>query len=223
MTLPSTLGVFASAVHITGGGPVDGYVSSASSTNNATTYTFTSQPIGTAAANRRVVVGVAGRDTAAFPTSVTVGGTGLTMDEGETNTPVCTIWSGVIATGGTATIVVTYAVANTYCGIGVWDVYGKSAAATAKNTSNSTTPVATITTVAGDFCVGMLAYRINSGTTPAFTWTAANERFDAAGDGAVRMFAGADLVASGTSTAMGGTITNPFSTTESALVAVAYR
>ncbi len=199
---------------------VDGYVSTNSSTLNTTTYTFTSQSIGTADSQRRVIVTVAGRDTAATPTSVTVGGTGLTLDLTEVNTPVASIWSGVIATGATANVVVTYAAANTYCGLGVWAVYNKAPVATAESTANSATPAATITTVSGDFCVATCAYRATV-TTPSMAWNAATERFDGPGDGATRMFAGADLVASGTSTDMGGTISNY--SAESVLVSVAYR
>ncbi len=218
MTLPSPSGVIASAR--VAANNVDTYVSTNSSAANASSYTFSAQAIGVAAANRRVIVGIATRDITALPTSVTVGGTSLTLDIDETNTPVASIWSGVITTGTTANIVLTYSSAQTYAGIGVWTVYGKSAAATAESTANTATPTATITTVAGDFCVAMLAYRCTV-TTPGMGWTTATERFDGPGDGAVRMFAGADRVASGTSTDMGGTITNY--TVESVLVAAAYR
>lgn len=209
-----------------GAGLTDGYITQVTSTTNAPAggnYTFTNVAIGTPDASRRVVLGIAGRDTAAVPTSVTVGGTALTQDVFEANTPIASLYSEIIATGTTATIVVTVPLTQTYCTVGVWVVYGKSAVATASSPTNSTTPVANLTTQVGDFCIGMVAFRATIATLPAFTWTTATSRFDGPGDGFVRSRAGADYVATGTTTAMGGTVNFPFSTTESALVAAAYR
>ncbi len=102
----------------------------------------------------------------------------------------------------------------------MWALYGKSAAATGEVTANSGTPAANITTVVGDFVIATVAYR--STTTAAnMSWTTLTKRFDGPADGAVRMFSGADYIATTTSTAIGGTIANYSS--ESALVGVAYR
>ena len=106
---------------------------------------------------------------------------------------------------------------------GVWALYGRSPVATAESTTNTTTPVANLSTQVGDFCIGMVAFRATVTTLPAFSWTTATSRFDGPGDGSVRSRSGADYIATGTTTAMGGTVNFPFSTTESALVAVAYR
>ncbi len=218
MTLPSA-GIFGSArVAAGGGGTTGGYVSTNGSLSNATVYTFVAQAIGTPAANRRVVVGIANRDIAAVPSSVTVGGVALTMDESKVLTQVASQWSGVIPTGSTADIVVTYAAANTYCGIGVWETNG-SPVATGVSGASGANPVVSVATAPGDFVVGVTAYRV-SVLGPSVAWNVATERYDAAVDGAVRQHSGADLIAAGASVDMGSTITN---LTEASSCAVAYR
>lgn len=215
-----SVGIFASARVASGGGGVSGgYVSTNGSASNTTTYTFTSQAIGTPAAGRRVVVAVANRDTSAVPSSVTVDGVGLTMDASKVITSVASVWSGVIPTGSTANIVVTYASSNTYCGIGVWETSG-APVATGVSGASSATPTVSVATTAGDFVVGVLAYRV-SVAGPSIAWNAATERYDDAVDGSVRQHSGADLVASGASVDMGSVITNY--SAEAAACAVAYR
>jgi len=213
-------GVFGSArVAGGGGGTTGGYVSTNVSTSNTTTYTFTSQAIGTAASDRRVVVGIMNRDALAVPASVTVDGVGLTMDASKQNTGAASIWSAPIPSGSTGTIVVTYSVANTCCGIGVWETNGDPVA-TGVSGVNSATPAVTVSTSPGDFVIGVLQCRV-SVLGPSVTWNTASERYDGQVDGAVRQHAGADLVAVGSSADMGATITNY--SAESALCAVAYR
>lgn len=223
VTLPSGVGIFGSAIHISGGAPSDGYVSMNTSTSNTSTYTFTSQAIGTAASDRRVIVGAAGRDITATPTSVTVGGTALTLDVGEANQPISYIYSEVIPTGTNADIVITLPSGNTFCAIAVWVVYGKSPVAVADQTTNSANPVADLTTVAGDFCVTIWSFRTTSaaGNQVTFTNGSMNKRFDLAVDTATRQAAAGDVIATGTTTSMGGSIANY--NAESVAVAAAYR
>lgn len=165
------------------------------------------------------MVGVANRDVSTYPSSVTVDGVPLTMDGSKVNTQTASIWSAVIPTGTTGTIVVTYAGTQTYCGIGIWETNG-SPVNTATNGSNTANPACALTTAAGDFCIGVLAYRVSvSGDN--FAWNTATERYDGPVDGAVRQHSGADTFATLTTTDMGGSITNYGA--EASLVSVGYR
>lgn len=203
-----------------GGGVVGTFQTATGDPANATTYTFTSQPIGAAGATRRVVVAVANRDIAAVPTSVTIGGVSATMDEGIASIGAVSIWSVVVPTGTTATIVVTYTSANTYCGIGIWSLDAGSPVATGEIADNTPPiPNFSIATAPGDFVVAASAYRMTSGTVGA-TWTGVTERYDAAVDAAVRQHTGADVTASGATVNIGLDILNM---DEAVAVGVAYR
>jgi hypothetical protein len=193
-------------------------VSSGGLTANTTSYTFTSQNIGTADASRRVVIALAARDTSAQPTSVTVGGTSLTSHASRTSTHVVSIWSAVIATGSTANVVVTFASANTFCGIGVWALYGKSYTGNSANGGNSSGNITmNLTTTSGDFCIGIVAYAVAASVpTGSITWSAATERYDAEVDGRFRNHSGADLIASGSSANFNLTIASPDAATAGA-------
>lgn len=220
MTLPRA-GIFASARHATGGGGITGtFQAAAGSTANSSTYTFTSQPLGAAAAGRRIVIGVATRATSQSVSSVTVGGVSLSRDAFTNVTHNAEIWSGVVASGTTGDVVVSMSVADSYCGVGVWSLTGGAATGNTATASNTGTPALTVTTLSGDFVVGVLAYEVTS-AGPSVAWTAASERYDTDIDGRLRQHSGADLVASGASTDMGATITN-YSGTMSG-VAAAYR
>ncbi len=97
---------------------------SAEDTSNATIYTFTGQPIGTADTARFVVVGVAMVGTAARTVStLTIGGisasklTAAGVQNGNTDLE---FWGVVVPTGTTATVVMTASGACTRCAIFIW-------------------------------------------------------------------------------------------------------
>jgi hypothetical protein len=119
-----------------------------SSTRNQSSYSFSSQSIGTAATGRIIVVGAStagGSTLAPAITSVTIAGNAAA----EAIQVATGIVSGNVARGGlyalqvntgtTATIVVTFSGNVSRCGIGVWAIYG----------AGSTTAVDTASDVAG--------------------------------------------------------------------------
>jgi len=107
------------------------FISSASATNNAATYTFTNVSIGAAAADRIVVVcAFLGGGAVTQITNISVGGVGLTLAGGVTD-GVSGSWAfgyGALPTGALATITVTSANA------------GRAAIAVYNVTATSTTP-----------------------------------------------------------------------------------
>lgn len=118
-------------------------------TNNisaAASYTFTSAAIGTAAANRDVVVGTdcSGGATIETVTGVTIGGSSATQSVVSTQAaagdPLTGLWILPVAAGTTATIVINLSNnKTTQCSIDVWATYGlTSTTATNTSTANST-------------------------------------------------------------------------------------
>jgi hypothetical protein len=225
--LHSAKGVIASAK--TAGAPPSGitgsYVTTLSSTTNISSgggdYTFTGASIGgSPSGTRRIVLGITGRDTANYPTSVTIGGVSAVRDGGVGTTHVTSIWSAVVPTGTTADIVITYAGSQSYCSTSIWWLSGGSAVASASQIGNNVNPSMTLDTQAGDFCVAALSYRASLANNNV-AWTGATERFDGVGDSAVRQHSSADTVATGATTTISALISNY--SNESAMAGVAYR
>jgi hypothetical protein len=102
------------------------YVTSVSDTADATTYTFTAASIGAATADRVIVVGCGGSIVASRTiSSVTLGGNAMTAvtttAAGDSPTG---IYSLVVPSGTTATIVVTFSGGVSRCGISIWSLTG---------------------------------------------------------------------------------------------------
>jgi len=107
-------------------------------------YTFSGAAIGTASADRQVIVAVSLTN---FPSAgtisgVTIGGvTAAFIARAEISTVLTEIWSAEVPTGATGDVVVSFATSNaTQCGIGVWAMTG---AATAADGSASDTDTGT--------------------------------------------------------------------------------
>ena len=105
------------------------YTTTANSTVNQSVYTFSSQDISTAAANRTVIVGVVCHaDALGAITSVTIGGntaTEVVYSQGPAAaSEECGIYTYALTTGTTADIVVTISGSPHRCQIGVWAAYG---------------------------------------------------------------------------------------------------
>ncbi|HRI71979.1 MAG TPA: hypothetical protein PK156_47425, partial [Polyangium sp.] len=119
------------------------------SSSAATSYTFTSQPIGTADSSRYVIVSamlaMAGSSGATL--GCTIGGTSATNIGGATHTfvtgaaDICFgMWRRNVTSGTTANIVITTSVSAANCHIGVWSIYyTRDAGAPFAATFNSTT------------------------------------------------------------------------------------
>lgn len=152
----------------------------------ATTYTFTSQPIGTADSSRYVIVSamlsMAGSSGATL--GCTIGGTAGTNISGATHTfvtgaaDICFgMWRRNVTSGTTANIVVTTSVSAANCHIGVWSIYdtrdaGAPFASTFGSTTGATLNLNVNTDTNGVGC-GLVLNAAN------VTWTGATEDYDA--------------------------------------------
>lgn len=150
----------------------------------ATTYTFTSKDIGTAATGRRIIVGVIGSGAASRTiSSVTVGGnaaTAINFVEGSVTGAFLqsAIYIIQVDAGTTATVVVTFSAGSNRCGIGVWAAYGlQSSSATATGTSVANPQTASLNISAGGVALGA-AQTFDNQTLTGYAWTNLTENFD---------------------------------------------
>lgn len=106
--------------------PIVIYRGHAESTSDLTTYTFAAQPIGDAAADRRVHVGVGGSQSIRTISSVTIGGVTATQNIQHSGDQASTaaIYTANVPTGTTADVVVVWSGGQQRCGIGIWSSTG---------------------------------------------------------------------------------------------------
>jgi hypothetical protein len=162
------------------------FQTSAVDATGATTYSFTSQAIGTAANNRIVVVaadtngGAAGSDGVS---SMTIGGISATLVKASLADDHCQaeLWEAVVPTGTTATVAVTWNSARGRCGIGIWAVYNAKFTphATAEDNHVGTSSAATSVSInvpASGACIGCVSAGAASAAT--FTWAGVTEKYD---------------------------------------------
>lgn len=162
-------------------------------------HTFSGVTIGTAAATRRVIVGVYVRRSGAGTslTGVTVGGVAATL---LTNSVIGrtdrALYIAHVPTGTTADIEVSTSSFANYFQIGVWAATGLTSNTPLDVKTSIVDPAsATITTQDGGFVIGYCAGMATSGSA---AWTNGSERFDALND-ATDIHTGADAATSGTS------------------------
>ena len=99
-----------------------------SSTTDLTEYTFSGVAFSTAAADRRVVVGVSGSTGTASVASMTIGGVSAALLKAQAAGDLTAeLWQAAVPTGATGDIVVTWSAGQLRTGIGVWAAYGASA------------------------------------------------------------------------------------------------
>ena len=159
------------------------FIGSTVSTANATNYTFTNHAIGTAAGNRKVVVavGVSGSSTQSI-TSMTIGGSGASeiVEQANTDNEVsCALYELAVASGTTATIVVSGGRSANNCGVAVWAVYGAEASASATAADYAAASAADPTLSIDCPINGAIiasSHTNNGGST--FTWSGVTENYD---------------------------------------------
>lgn len=157
--------------------------------NVGTTYTFSAISIGTADANRQVIIGITQYGTS-DPSSVTIGG--VTATQVTANTRTSNMWSAIyianVPTGTTADIVITVANnSGTYCRVSVY-----------RMVKSSQTAASTGTPVNAAFANAVITITVPSGGTAI--WSGHNDN----------SFGGGDVGWTGTS------VTDDFSTGEHA-------
>ena len=164
-----------------GGGLPDAtvsFVTSTQSSANATSYTFSSQSLGTAAANRTIVIGCATFGPGAtncIITSATLGGSTMTIENHANDSTIrASFLRLAYPTGTSADVVVNVTAVGYTCGIGIWACYGIG---DYDDTSNAGYPSEStdINISAGGIAIG---YAVNHNPTATVTWTNMTERFD---------------------------------------------
>lgn len=187
-----------------GGGalPVLSFTDHAVDATSQTTYTFTNKNIGTAAANRYVIVAAGGSNSPTSSTlnSVTVAGNSATSVvtangfAGTITSPTGIFIYGPLPTGTTATITITFSGAMARAGIGIWTATGlNSATATATSSSTANPASTTINISANGFAIGYAIAVI--GTSNTFTWTGLTKQFDQVQDSSTSQTGASDTFA----------------------------
>lgn len=197
------------------------YVNRYIQTTNATTYTFTACDIGTASADRRVIIGAhmyggTSRSLAGTPTIAGINATVLTTNTASTGNSILLI--AAVPTGTTGDIVLQWSSGCAGCAVSVWYATGLTSdtpIATASNISASAPTSGSLSTVDGGFLVAAATCRYHDGTLRTHSWTNATEQFDAeientGTDGG--SISGAHVATTGASI----TVTDTFSTTAGA-------
>jgi hypothetical protein len=146
--------------------PTLAYQTATNSGANSTSYTFSTQAIGTAAADRLVVV-VIGREPGDTLSSSTIGGISATV---VANAGTCTIIAAVVTTGTTADVVLNFAGTQIRIGVAVYAVYGLSS--TTATSTYTASLSETVTIPAGGVAIGC-AYSGSGGVST--TWTGVTE------------------------------------------------
>lgn len=163
MTFPFPFFVPSSAVI-----PTLSYRTNAVDATNLTTYSFASVDIGTAAANRHVIVGVVSRNASAARSvsSATIAGISASIvADGVVSNSQAAILIAAVPTGTTGTIDITLSGASERCGIAVWAAYGLLSA----------TPVASLNTASGTLDINTSAngiiVAVNLGVSQTPVWS----------------------------------------------------
>lgn len=142
------------------------------------TYTFSAQALGVAAANRKIVVAICYSTTASI-TSVTIGGVTASQVVAATGTGGMKIelWQAAVPTGTTGDIVIVHPGTSDRDGIGVWAVYGAQSAANDTGSSTGVDPLAdTLNIPAGGVAIGAAVN--NDAGVDTYTWTNLTENYD---------------------------------------------
>ena len=169
------------------GPPLATYITSVADTADATGYTFTGQSLGTAAADREVVVAVQSRTggTSITVSSLTVGGISATLEVRTANTAsgytLIEIWRAPVPTGTTGDVVVNFTGGTALrCAIDIYKLTGRSSTFATSSTGASNGGTLSLNVAANG---AVIAAAASASATSAFTWTGVTERYDAATGG----------------------------------------
>lgn len=188
--------------------------SAVDTSNQATTYTFSTQGIGAADGTRRVIVGWAGFGSAGARSlsSATIAGTSATIHVNISSIDTSGFFSTLIPTGTTATIVLVFTGAMGNCGIGIWRQINETSStvhATATDITISASALSASLNIPNNGCL----YAVTKFTTitapPITAWTNATERYDGSIEGTADQHSGASETGLATETPR--TVTATFS------------
>ena len=156
------------------------FLQAANSDANAAEYTFSAQNLGTAAADRQIIVVTTARKVGAVTTvSMTIGGVSATQVQlisAGANANHVAIFIANVPTGATGDIVVTWGATMVRSAIMAYGGYDfVSATPTDGGTSTAAAPTFAIDVVAGGFAIGGATTEADTSTT----WTGITEDADA--------------------------------------------
>lgn len=181
------------------------YVTYVSNAANQTTYTFTATSIGTASADRRVIVAFGASDGTAGKTdsTVTIGGITATKLVGAyyvgTTTRMAAMYMASVPTGTTADIVVTYSGQMSRMGMSVFSATGVQSATprdsvSAQGDASGTLFSANLSGPNGGFIVGFLFIQDEA---TSITWSGITERHENALEAVAKLSSASDNFATG--------------------------
>jgi len=154
------------------------YNASYKSTNNSSSYTFSTADIGAADSSRIVAVGIMGEGGGSTISSVTIGGNGATeAAQIAYSDNVSGIYYLEVAAGTTADIVVNFTASQNRAGISVYSIYDAASATPEDTSTGSGTTSATATGLAwsaDSVSIGVAAAS-NGGVSE---WTGLTEDYD---------------------------------------------
>lgn len=163
---------------------------------NLAAYSFTTQAIGTAAADRRVFMAIhygAGSGGFTISSATIAGVTGtqhVFTSVGTTNFRATAIYSALVPTGTTGTMAVNFSGSVGRCGIGIWSAYGLKNTTPFATTSSNVQPLSlSLARPPNGIAIG--AWTSVTTTTGNTTWTGLTERYDVV-DETTTMETGAD-------------------------------
>ncbi len=165
--------------------PSISYRDAPGSASDLSTYTFSGVSIGTAGANRHVIVGIMSIDSSLGATgisSVTIGGVTASIQKtyNDADGTYAALTIAAVPTGTTADIVFNMTTTQARLRIGLWAAYDlTSLTAVAVAQSGDDPSVLNLNVQAGDIVVGV---GFNN-TAASSSWTGATERFDASLEG----------------------------------------
>lgn len=160
------------------GGLSYNFVTSVSDRTTAS-HTYSSTGIGTAAADRLVVVAFGGSNNSATVSSVTIGGNAATVYYIGTAQPQIVGFAVLLVTSGTtADIVINFSTTQDHGAIAVYSVYGANATPTATDFTDTTDTYQYTANVPAGGLVIACATDNNSSTEPQWTWTGPTEDRD---------------------------------------------
>lgn len=201
-----------------------------STTDQASTYTFSNHDVGQPSPYRWVLVGIqSGHSAARTISSVTIGGVAATQvgfNASADDTILTAFYIALVPAGTTATIVVVFSGSAVRCRVGVWTIIGllsATATDTASDDTDSSGVVSdTLDVQAGGCAFGLYSY-LSTGT-PTAAWAGLTEQFDGNLEASQYGTSAFDnFVAAQSGMTVSVTITNPGTLTKPAMLAVAMR
>lgn len=152
------------------------FQTSATDITNVSTYTFSSQPFGTASTDRVVIVTItATQGVNGTISSVTIGGVSASIIAQQSSGVItCGIAAAVVPTGTTGDVVVNTSTVRDECAIGIWSSTGLAGAVAVASGSNTNLDALTLNAEAGGFVIAVCA---NDGDETT-TWSGATEAYD---------------------------------------------